>query len=384
VSFDTFDKPADFIEENSFTLITKHKDYEYTKRSRTFLCGLDSNDYSEYALEWLIDELVDDGDEIVCLRVVEKDSNIAADPSVEQGRYRRDAEHLMKQIQAKNVENKAINLILEFSVGKVNKVIDEMINLYEPAILIVGTRGRSLGGFQGLLPGSVSKYCLQHSPVPVIVVRPNSKRAKAKRKRYLDPNRHGYKDILDKSGSQGGHVLDLSHRNSLIEEESQPASEDEAAAVAAAIGYRPHLDPSPLANIESAPLEEIEPASPDSPDSIRSGYTGGDSSPEDIRSLGVVMKSPELQNLDSPPESDVSSSEEDVDEDGGVSMDPDSSVPSETSTHVSNDKDEDVNSVPPDESSLITEEGDQLTENVRPNPVESDKTDSTHVEKPKQ
>ena len=263
---------------------------------------------------------------------------------------------------------------------------DHQINLYEPAILIVGTRGRSLGGFQGLLPGSVSKYCLQHSPVPVIVVRPNSKRAKAKRKRYLDPNRHGYKDLLDKSGPQGGHVLDLSYRDSLIEEESQPASEDEAAAVAAAIGYRPHLDPSPLANIESAQSEEIEPASPDSPDSTRSGYTGGDSSPEDLRSPGVVMKSPELQNLDSPPESDVSSSDEDVYEDGGVSMDPNSSVPSETSTHVinDNDEDEDVNRAPLDESSPITEERDQLTEIVKPNLIESDKTDSVDAEKPKQ
>ncbi|OCK85781.1 adenine nucleotide alpha hydrolases-like protein [Lepidopterella palustris CBS 459.81] len=316
VSFDTFDRPADFIEENSFTLITKHKDYEYTKRSRTFLCGLDSNDYSEYALEWLIDELVDDGDEIVCLRVVEKDSNIAADPSVEEGRYRRDAEQLMRHIQGKNKDNKAINLILEFSVGKVNKVIDEMINLYEPAILVVGTRGRSLGGFQGLLPGSVSKYCLQHSPVPVIVVRPNSKRIKAKTKRGLDPSRHTYREILEKSAAQGGHVLDLSHRNSLIEEESLPVSEDEAAAVAAEIGYRP-LDHSPLTLVQTAP-PELE---PNSPESTHSGFNGGDSSPEDFRSPGVVMKSPELQNLDSPPLSDASSSDDDVEDtedDGGV------------------------------------------------------------------
>jgi hypothetical protein len=128
VSFDTFDKPADFIEENSFTLIAKHKDYEYTKRSRTFLCGCDDNEYSEYALQWLIDELVDDGDEIVCLRVVDKDSTLAADPSVEKGRYRAEAEALMKHIQSRNHENKAINLILEFAMGKVNKVIDEMVS----------------------------------------------------------------------------------------------------------------------------------------------------------------------------------------------------------------------------------------------------------------
>jgi hypothetical protein len=128
VSFDTFDRPADFIEENSFTLIAKHKDYEYTKRSRTFLCGCDDNEYSEYALQWLIDELVDDGDEIVCLRVVDPDDKVAGGTSVEKGRYRSEAEALMKQIQKRNTENKAINLILEFSVGKVNKVIDDMVS----------------------------------------------------------------------------------------------------------------------------------------------------------------------------------------------------------------------------------------------------------------
>lgn len=68
-------------------------------------------------------------------------------------------------------------------------------------ILIVGTRGRSLGGLQGLLPGSVSKYCLQHSPVPVIVVRPSSKRDKKKAKRRADPGRRVYQDILQSTGS---------------------------------------------------------------------------------------------------------------------------------------------------------------------------------------
>ncbi|KAF2473520.1 adenine nucleotide alpha hydrolases-like protein [Lindgomyces ingoldianus] len=312
VSFDTFDKPADFIEENSFTLIAKHKDYEYTKRSRTFLCGCDDNEYSEYALQWLIDELVDDGDEIVCLRVVEKDSTLAADPSVEKRRYRSEAETLMKQIQNKNHENKAINLILEFAVGKVNIVIDEMINLYEPAILVVGTRGRSLGGFQGLLPGSVSKYCLQHSPVPVIVVRPSSKRDKSRTKRAQDPARHAYKDLLEKSGPQGGHILNSGHRNSsfIAEEETQPASDDEAVAVAAAIGLRQNLDASPLTQVETTPAD-VEPFS------ARVADTGFVSALEELRSPSVVMKSPELGNLDSPDISDISSSEED--DQGGVS-----------------------------------------------------------------
>ncbi|KAK4940875.1 hypothetical protein LTR66_014873, partial [Elasticomyces elasticus] len=198
VSFDTFQNPnaTDF----SLTLNRKHKNYVYTKRSRTFLCGTDTNDYSDFALEWLIDELVDDGDEVVCLRVVEKDSKFATEAreGVEK-RYRDEAEQMMNRIMEKNTEDRAISLILEFSVGKVHDTIQHMIRIYEPAILIVGTRGRSLGGFQGLLPGSVSKYCLQHSPVPVIVVRPSSKRDKKKRKRLRDPRRGGYRDILDKT-----------------------------------------------------------------------------------------------------------------------------------------------------------------------------------------
>ncbi|KAI5794322.1 hypothetical protein DFH27DRAFT_474259, partial [Peziza echinospora] len=198
VGFDTFDNKD--ASDYSLTLKSKHKDYNYTRRSRTFLCGTDQNDYSEFALEWLIDELVDDGDEIVCLRVVDKDAKVSSDSTALQERlYRQEAEKLMQEIIGKNEEDKCISIILEFAVGKVHETIQRMINMYEPVILIVGTRGRSLGGIQGLLPGSVSKYCLQHSPVPVIVVRPSNKREKKKKKRQADPARKSYMEILEKS-----------------------------------------------------------------------------------------------------------------------------------------------------------------------------------------
>lgn len=272
---------------------------------------------------------MDDGDEIVCLRVVDKDSSLAADPSVEKGRYRSEAEALMKQIQERNHENKAVNLILEFAMGKVNKVIDEMvrkrpaqlsaqlmvsqINLYEPAILVVGTRGRSLGGFQGLLPGSVSKYCLQHSPVPVIVVRPSYKRDKARSKRAQDPNRHGYKDILEKSGEKSGHILDYSSPNYISETGAQPLPEDDDAM--AATGYRHASNASPLSQVATlaTDVDSISGRSARSSDAA-------DSSPHStLKSPEVVMKSPELQGLDSPEESDSSSSEDEASDRRGVS-----------------------------------------------------------------
>ena len=126
VSFDTFDNKdaTDF----SLTLNYKHKDYVSTRQSRTFLCGTDQKDYSEFALEWLIDELVDDGDEIVCLRVVEKDSKIASDASVEQGKYRLEAQKLLDQVIEKNSqEEKAISLIMELAMGRVQDIIQRMV-----------------------------------------------------------------------------------------------------------------------------------------------------------------------------------------------------------------------------------------------------------------
>ncbi len=128
VSFNTFDNrdAADF----SLTLNYKHKGYQSTRRSRTFLCGTDQNDYSDFALNWLIDEVVDDGDEIVCLRAVEKDSQMASNAGIEEGKYRQEAERLFEQVIQKNSQDeKAISLVLELVVGKVEEIIQRMVSL---------------------------------------------------------------------------------------------------------------------------------------------------------------------------------------------------------------------------------------------------------------
>ncbi|KAJ5811190.1 UspA [Penicillium robsamsonii] len=231
VSFDTFDNfdATDF----SLTLNYKHKGYQSTRRSRTFLCGTDQNDYSEFALEWLIDELVDDGDEIVCLRAVEKDSRIASDVGIEERKYREEAEKLFEQVIQKNSQDeKAISLVLELAVGKVESIIQRMIRIYEPAMLVVGTRGRNLKGVHSLLPGSVSKYCLQQSPIPVIVVRPSPKREKKKKKRRADPTRRSYNHILEMSEQRGSQIFGASPST----DSSTSKLPDEEAAVAEALG----------------------------------------------------------------------------------------------------------------------------------------------------
>ena len=119
VSFDTFatpDAPAE-----AFMIQYKHHDFVYSPRTRTFIVGTDAKDYSEYALEWTLDELVDDGDEIVCLRVVSEEST-------ERREYRKEADRLLASIIQKNaIERKAISLKMELAVGKVTDVIQSMV-----------------------------------------------------------------------------------------------------------------------------------------------------------------------------------------------------------------------------------------------------------------
>jgi hypothetical protein len=125
VSFDTFDNKEASTE--SFTLRYKHRDYSSSARSRTFLCGTDAKDYSEYALEWMIDELVDDGDEIVCLRVIERE-----DKPMIMSKYRQEAEKLLDSVVVKNSqEDKAISMIMELTVGKVQEIFQRMVSAYQ-------------------------------------------------------------------------------------------------------------------------------------------------------------------------------------------------------------------------------------------------------------
>ncbi|KAK2784492.1 hypothetical protein FQN53_008481 [Emmonsiellopsis sp. PD_33] len=309
VSFDTFDNrdATDF----SLTLNYKHKDYHASRRSRTFLCGTDQNDYSDFALEWLIDELVDDGDEIVCLRVVEKDSKIASDSSVEEGRYRQEAQKLLDQVIAKNSQDeKAISLVMELAVGKVQEIIQRMIQIYEPAVLIVGTRGRSLGGMQGLLPGSVSKYCLQQSPIPVIVVRPSTKREKKKKKRLANSKRN-YNHLLRMSEMKSGRLFDKSGSA----ESSATKLPEEEAAVAEAVGMHPPNPYDPSLGRDPRLSFSKDTASTGGTDDERSDHGRSSSIPNSEDFSSVVLKSPGLENLESPAVTDGEEEDEDDDDD---------------------------------------------------------------------
>jgi hypothetical protein len=138
-------------------------------------------------------------------------------------------------------------------------------------MLIVGTRGRSLGGIQGLVNNrnSFSKYCLQYSPVPVVVVRPDDKRKKKKDKRSHDPNRQSYVSML--SSNEGVHEADKGI-SALYETETQIPPDEEAHQVAAALGLPAAFDPTikplqtPLTHNPRTPASSVLGSSVDTTD----------------------------------------------------------------------------------------------------------------------
>lgn len=152
-----------------------------------------------------MDALVQDGDELVVFRGIDEEV-LAKDHDV----IRDEARELLQQVQAKSVEydpERKISVVVEFIAGKVTDNIDRLIALYRPESVVVGTRGQrgmiqtwgAALGAPGM--GSVSKYCLSRSPVPIIVVRPERKVRKAQAKRRADPKRGKHFDELTKTKS---------------------------------------------------------------------------------------------------------------------------------------------------------------------------------------
>ncbi|KAG7815746.1 hypothetical protein KL942_005148 [Ogataea angusta] len=169
ISFENMGNSQLDYEKMQFILTTKHRDFHFDRVSRTFMCGYDDNECSLLALKWTIDEMVSDGDTLVCLRVLSKE-DAAGDY---QRDYKKEGEKVLEEIARLNFKDKKIKIVLELKVGKVPEMITKAITEYDPVILIVGTHGTQKTGFRAIIGSkSMSKYCLQYAQVPVVVVGP--------------------------------------------------------------------------------------------------------------------------------------------------------------------------------------------------------------------
>lgn len=126
VSFNTFDSKD--APSKLFTLTSAHSGYATTSDRRVFLCGLDGTDSADLVLDWVLGVLVDDGDEIVCVSGVEKESMLTSWPSSKRGRHRIEAEKLMESVVSKNTSEKGIKVVVEIVGGKIPVAVQSIVS----------------------------------------------------------------------------------------------------------------------------------------------------------------------------------------------------------------------------------------------------------------
>jgi nucleotide-binding universal stress UspA family protein len=207
--------------ELALTLIASTPGFKRSSESRTFLVACDLNAYSINALQWTMRALVENGDEVVVLRVFPQNATPAASssamapsnsnpgtnsiPDDEEASplgassitdtAKDEAHALIASVMEQNsqaVPQRDISVTVEFVVGKVFATIHAMIAVYRPDSLIVGTKGKSDSLFNAFM-GSVSKWAVANATIPTIVVRTPDRIRKTKVKRA---QRQSYKGLI--------------------------------------------------------------------------------------------------------------------------------------------------------------------------------------------
>lgn len=160
-------------------------------------------------------------------------------------------------------------------------------------------------GMNSFITGSVSRYCLQNSPVPCIVVRPTHKRIAKKRKRLANEKRRNYANVVELSGARGSQMV-LNPVEGLAEAVAggtgapmmPEASEKEAQAVAAAIGLPRSLSKVPVGSRRPTPAPDDEGPPLSRTQSAKTESVGADSPSPTGAYVVSGPNSPEFEPLD--------------------------------------------------------------------------------------
>jgi nucleotide-binding universal stress UspA family protein len=146
--------------------------------SKTIIVGSDISDHSHQATKWAMSNLYREGDVIHlvhCFQPLQPavGPHYSYMPSEEeQANWRKQQAHTLEEDMK---VAKALNESVKFKAVLIaGDPRDEMVpyaEKNEASAIVVGSRGR--GAFKRALLGSVSTHIVHHSPVPVVVVRPD-------------------------------------------------------------------------------------------------------------------------------------------------------------------------------------------------------------------
>ncbi|MCO5573475.1 hypothetical protein L7F22_027246 [Adiantum nelumboides] len=172
------------FEKNRCTITLIHGDYEKfaneSKRPRRYIAASDGSEESSYAIEWTIGTVLRDGDEMLIVSVMETDTKLDASDSKHEDKKAHQEYQRIRQSMAVILARRAVAVLQRTRLAvrvscqalharNSRHMFIDMIDFFEPTMCVVGSRG--LGSLKGVLLGSFSHYCVQKSPVPVMVAR---------------------------------------------------------------------------------------------------------------------------------------------------------------------------------------------------------------------
>lgn len=120
----------------SFAVSCKHEDHKTTYWSRSFLCSMSSANKSRRALQWVLENVLENGDELVCLKVDH-------DQNKEPAQYQQEAEDILASIVSTIDPLLEIKIVVEVAIGSIKTVVKKTMLLYQPALVVVGTTAKA-------------------------------------------------------------------------------------------------------------------------------------------------------------------------------------------------------------------------------------------------
>lgn len=168
-------------------------------RSHLIVVGIDGSEQSKSALRWAMEEARLRDAEV---RVVH---SWAAYPALYAGtpttaadwdELRSGAERFVEEFVAETVPDRHGVDITTVAPQTAETAARTLVDLAEGAdLLVVGSRG--LGGFKGLLLGSVSQQCVQRAHCPVVIVRGSPATNHRTPRRYMRRSRNRASESSD-------------------------------------------------------------------------------------------------------------------------------------------------------------------------------------------
>jgi nucleotide-binding universal stress UspA family protein len=135
--------------------------------------GIDASEHAERALKWALDEARLRGADLELVHAVHQ-PDIAAMPAVlpmPTHEQLVDAGNQLVDEALAKVDTEGVSVTRDVRSGGAAGVL--CARAQDAELVVVGARG--LGGFRGLLLGSVTQQVVAHSPRPVVVVVPEDR-----------------------------------------------------------------------------------------------------------------------------------------------------------------------------------------------------------------